>query len=218
MNVDKQDSHTIAKVYMLLARSFSYPKDNLWKMLTDGILQNLLKDAVRGLPFAIVFKELPKPSLHKHKHEFENEYINSFELGFGGNMPAPLYEGICRNDEGREGIMTELLRFYDYFDVKLQEKERDFPDHLTTELEFMAYLSEKESAAIEGDKEPEYYCHAQLDFLERHLGKWIHLLGQKIQKSVKESFYVESSLLIERFINGHLMYLKNKMPELGGMR
>jgi len=44
-------------------------------------------------------------------------------------------------------ITEELLRFYEHFQVKLSDKERDYPDHLVAELEFMAYLAKKEVEA-----------------------------------------------------------------------
>lgn len=111
----------------------------------------------------------------------------------------------------------DILRFYDYFDVKLAEDERDFPDNLLTELEFMAYLGEKESQAVEGGMEPGAYRKAQIDFLERHLSKWVHLLTERLQGTGSEPFYREVGSLMSRFIDGHLLYLKKALEE-GGVR
>lgn len=208
MKVDKKDPHCIAKTYMFLKRSLSYPKDDVWVLLRDGILQNLLKEGVEELPFEVAFKEIPRPSFSRN--EFESQYVNFFEIGFGGEIPYPLYEGLWRTDKERGGITIDLLHFYDYFDMTLDKNERDLPDSLLTELEFMAYLAEKESQSIKGSREPGPYRQAQLGFLEEHIVKWVPPLCKKIQETANEPIYRELSALMERFVDRHLLYLEKR--------
>lgn len=196
----------ISQVYILLANSFSFPGDYLQAMAKKGKeQQNLLKTTITELPFEVETGDFPLLSLPCD--DLESCYITTFDKWQGGGPPCPLYEGLVRKDEGREGIMMELLRFYHHFDVRLQEKERDFPDHLVTELEFMAFLAQKEASALERGKDPNPYRRAQRDFLDRHLDKWVHKLNERIQKNVQEPFYRGSSAFMAEFIRNHFSYL-----------
>lgn len=204
--IDASKTDAIGLVYMLLAKVFSFPDANLRALITTGKEHEILKTTIAKLPFEVELRNLPLPSIPLE--ELAIFYITTFDMKEGGGPPCPLYEGLIRKDEGREGIMMELLRFYHYFDVRLHEKEKDFPDHLTTELEFMAYLSQKEAMAMNDGRDPQPYRIAQMDFLERHMGKWVPLLDERIKKRVEEPFYHEISSVLRRFIDAHTIYLK----------
>jgi len=111
-------------------------------------------------------------------------------------------------------IYEDLLRFYDYFDIKLSEQEKDYPDHLTVELEFMAFLSKKEGDATGSGVSPDPYRLAQLDFIERHLDKWVHKLDEKIQTKVNDPFYKGVSAFMKGFIKEHHLYLQTVLNRL----
>lgn len=195
----------VAMGYLLLARSFSFPDLHLqeivkkWERL--GTLDNTIV-----LPFKVEPEDIPYPS--RSWEDMESLYITTFDIGAQGGPPCPLYEGLVRKDEAREGIIMEVLRFYDYFDVRLSEKERDFPDHLATELEFMAYLVQKETTAAEDGKDSQPYRQAQLDFLERHLSRWVPILDDRLQGLTIEPFYQKISAILRRFIEAHAIYLR----------
>jgi len=207
MIADTSKTDSIAQVYILLARGFSFPRASMENYMGEG--QKFLKSAVHTLPFEMEGVLAPFPSLPLE--ELESFYITAFDPGTPGGPPCPLYEGLYRKDEGREGVMMELLRFYDYFDVKLQEKERDFPDHLATELEFMSHLSRKEAMAVTDGRDPQPFRIAQMDFLDRHLGKWVPLLNDRLNERVKEPFYQGISSLLSRFVEAHSIYLKGSI-------
>ena len=108
-------------------------------------------------------------------------------------------------------ITEELLRFYEHFQVKLSDKERDYPDHLVVELEFVAYLAKKEADAGKRGNDPAPYRRAQVDFLERHLDKWVPKLDEKIQKRIKQPFYQGASSFLREFLSNHLSYLRENL-------
>jgi len=204
INTSKTD--VLSQAYIFLGRAFSFPDSFLQEIVKKGEGQNLAAAITAELPFEVDLGVIPYPS--QSWGDMESLYITAFDVGTQGMPPCPLYEGLIRKDEAREGIIMELLRFYHYFDVKLSEKERDFPDHLVTELEFMAYLVQKEVRAIENGREPEPYRLAQLDFLERHLGRWVPLLDERLQNVVKEPFYQRLITILRSFIEAHTVYLK----------
>lgn len=203
---------SISGVYLFLGRCFSYPEEKFFETMKDAQAQEDLHILVEGLPFEINFKGIPTPTLPQD--EFEAEYINSFDIGEGGPS-CSLYEYVYRSDElTRRDILEELLRFYEHFDVRLSDREKDYPDHLVAELEFMAFLAQREASALERGKDPIPYRRAQLDFLDRHLNGWVHLLDEKIQRNVREPFYRGISSFMAEFVRNHLSYLRGELTLL----
>jgi DMSO reductase family type II enzyme chaperone len=96
---------------------------------------------------------------------------------------SALYEGFHRPADGREGIFEDVMRFYDFFDLRLNDAERDYPDHLVTELEFLSYLAQKESEARARGADPAPFLRAQRDFIARHLGVWIPAFAARLEKA-----------------------------------
>lgn len=197
-----RSTESIGQVYLFLGRCFTYPEEGFCEVMKDKSMQDEIKGLMGRLPFEVNFKGIPSPSLPQD--ELGSEYINVFDL----NPLCPLYEHHYRSSEqSRRDILEELLRFYEHFEIKLNDKEKDFPDHLMAELEFMAFLSKKEAVSIDLGRDPEPYRRAQLDFLERHLKKWIRPLNERIQKSVRDPFYSSASSLLTDFVEEHAKYL-----------
>ncbi|MBI3391772.1 MAG: molecular chaperone TorD family protein [Nitrospirae bacterium] len=207
-----------SRIYLLLGRFFSYPDGRFYGTTKDPRIQEDLRSLVDGLPFDVKFEDIPSPSVPQD--EFESEYINSFDI----TPPCPLYEFHYRSGElTRREILEELLCFYGHFDVKLSETEKDYPDHLVAELEFMAFLAMKEADAGERGTDPDPYRRAQRDFLERHLGRWVDRLDARIRKVTRERFYRGASFLLREFVKSHLLHLREQgsaesivPPGLGG--
>jgi len=201
---------TVSQIYLFLGKCFSYPDEEFYALMKDERTGEQLKGMVGGLPFDVNFKSIPSPSLPQE--EFESQYINSFDLGFGPALPCPLYESAYgEEDTSSRDITEDLLRFYDYFHVKLSDQEKDYPDHLVVELEFIAFLAKKEADALEQGKDPAPYRRAQLDFLERHLDKWVCKLDERIQKRIKEPFYRGASSCLGEFLSNHLSYVRKSV-------
>ena len=198
---------SVSQVYLFLGKSFSYPSEEFYTLMKDGRTGEQLRVMVEGLPFDVNFKGIPTPSLPQE--DFESEYISTFDIAFGPSHPCPLHESDYRDDVSSTDITEELLRFYEHFQVKLSDKEKDYPDHLVVELEFMAFLAKKEADAVKRGTDPEPYRLAQADFLERHLAKWVPKLDEKVQKRIKQPFYRGASSFLREFLTNHLSYLRS---------
>lgn len=204
--VENASIEPISQIYILLGRLFSYPDGRLYEIIKDMQVQENLRTIVEGLPFEVNFKGISSPSLPQD--EFESEYINTFDI----TPPCPLYESSYpREDMTGRDIYEEILRYYDHFDIKLAEREKDYPDHLVAELEFMAFLAKKDSEAVENRNDPQPYRLAQIDFLERHLKKWIPFLCERLNKKIKEPFYQKTGELLRNFVDSHYVFLKTKI-------
>ena len=205
---------SVSQVYLFLGRCFSYPSEEFYTLMKDGRTGEELRAMVEGLPFAVNFTGIPVPSLPRE--ELESEYISAFDIAFGPSLPCPLHESDHRDDVSSMDITEELLRFYEHFQVKLSDKERDYPDHLVVELEFMAYLAKKEADAGKRGNDPAPYRRAQADFLGRHLDKWVPKLDEKIQKRMKQPFYQGASSFLREFLSNHLSYLRKNVTYPAG--
>lgn len=154
----------IGATYGVLSRAFDYPDEDLWSRLEGRALGELIGelegDNGEGLDTDYVFPV-------RSQEERAGVYLRLFELG-----KMHLYEGGFRPQDGREGIQEELFRFYHFFDLKLGESNRDYPDHIVTELEFLMYLADLEAAAIADGRDPVPIRLAQKDFLDRHVLVW----------------------------------------------
>jgi len=158
MNALIDNAEGLGRDYMAMAMAFSYPGQDIWRRLVEA-----------GMLSPDITQE-----------ELETEYLAAFETGRDGK-PLSLFEGVNRPEQGRDGILQELLRFYEFFDAKLNENDRDYPDHLVTELEFLAWLCLREQAADGngGDATP-FRCAAR-DFLDRHLATWLPEFQRKLE-------------------------------------
>jgi DMSO reductase family type II enzyme chaperone len=198
-------AQAFAAAYLLLGRAFAFPTAAVHADL-QGDLQEAMARAVDSLPVALNGRRLPEVSLSPEKLEIS--YLAAFEVGDGERPPCPLYEGFHRANKSRHDILQELLRFYDCFGVRLKEGERDFPDHLITELEFLAALSQAEAAALGAGGDPVPFRRASADFLERHLTAWAPALHAKIAEKSLGEWYEAASSLIARLAAKHLAHLR----------
>ena len=147
----------VVGTYLWFARAFDYPDPEIW----DGL-------------------ESPEgPVPPRTQADREAEFLAAFEFG-GEAPPVSPYEGFARPTDGREGILEDVLRFYGYFEVRLREDNRDYPDHLVTELEFLAFLTGRETEAVAHRADPEGYRRAARDFLDRHLLVWLPMFVERL--------------------------------------
>jgi len=211
-------------MYRFLAESFRYPGKDFFEMARDeGYLQSAL-EILSEIPFEVPLEKdaLSGRSLKDVSQEdFEAEFVRVFDAGPGG-PPCPLYEG--KYAAGRMTNMENLVRFYNHFGLSVAEApEREMPDHITTELEFMHYLTFKEVLALQRAEDPAPYCFAETDFLNRHLARWLPLLREKTEKVFQAkipnlcepavSFYCSIIGLSAHFCEADLLHLRRLYPD-----
>lgn len=173
-----------SQMYRFLAECFRYPDENFLPMAKEGGHLETVRVLIREIPFDVPLDEgtLSGQMLKDVSQEdYEAEFVRVFDAGPGG-PPCPLYEGKYAAD--RKVNMEDLVRFYNHFGLSVAEaRERELPDHITAELEFMHYLAFKEVLALQRDEDPSPYCLAEIDFLRRHPAKWLPQLHEKTEKA-----------------------------------
>lgn len=191
----------IKGTYAALASGFDFPRREFWTAVEGRALRDLVvADDEQGdgeAEFASVF---PILSIDDR----EREYIDLFELG-----RLHPYEGTLVPSAGRDGVLEELLRFYHFFDLKLHGHNRDHPDHIVTELEFMSYLAGLEASAVAQGRDLVSLQRAQRDFLARHVLQW----SERLRQSIDAADYASYALLacwLHNFAEWH----KSQLDEL----
>jgi DMSO reductase family type II enzyme chaperone len=86
-------------------------------------------------------------------------------------------------------VMEATVRFYNYFQLKLSSTQRELPDHITTELEFLHYLTFRETEARQSGADPSSLLRAERDFLTRHLCKWVPRMQARLAKQETDPFF-----------------------------
>lgn len=139
----------------------------------------------------------------------EVEYNRLF---VGPNPPRVYpYESMYRGPGGT--LMGEaalrVLSTYALEGLCPGEVERDLPDHVAVELEFLAYLCAREAAALEerSEEKVSYYVGKERDFIERHLGRWVSPFCDGIRRETQEDFY----RCWANFLDGFILWEAKKL-------
>jgi DMSO reductase family type II enzyme chaperone len=213
-----------SQMYRFLAEFFRYPDEEFLVIARDGGHLETARALMREIPFEVEIREDAMSGRglgDVSQEDFEAEFVRVFDAGPGG-PPCPLYEGKYAPDQ--KVNMEDLVRFYNHFGLSVAEApERELPDHVTAELEFMHYLAFKEVLALQRDEDPAPYCLAEMDFLERHPARWLPRLLEKAdgapQLNIPDlcvpaiSFYGALIDLSAKFCNADLAYLKGLYPD-----
>jgi DMSO reductase family type II enzyme chaperone len=190
MNAHTDEAGMMAGAYMAMARLFSYPNQEAWVKLSEHGLVDQALD----------------------QEEMEAEYLAAFEVG-RDTPPVPLFEGMHRGETGRSGVLEDLLRFYEYFDAQLSDMDREYPDHLVTELEFLAWLCQLEHGVQQKDGDATPFRRAARDFLERHLAVWLPEFRRKLEAT--NTAYGQCGTALSELVAVHQGRLGEQLKESG---
>jgi DMSO reductase family type II enzyme chaperone len=150
--------------------------------------------AARELPFPVALDSLLAEFVAADAEALRAEYSGLFEVGSQG-PPAPIREDLQTGQ--RAGTREDIVRFYDYFGYRLDDRFAWAPDHLSVELEFMHYLCFHEA----GDSDDRLsYQLAQVDFARRHLHAWVPQLATAVAELAPGGFYARVLATLADFV------------------
>ena len=207
-----------SRAYHLLAQSFGFPSAAFYELIRTGEYWQALSGLLSELPFDLRLSNLESPAaklgaIDVEYQDFEAAYIRLFDIGATGRPPCPLHAGEYAT-ASRLKVMEELIRCYEYFGLTLPERDRELPDHVTTEFEFMHYLAFKEAHALHTNLDPAPYRRAQADFLERHPATWLPLLRRRLSRQQPLAFFEALVGVTDELVRADLGYL-NTLAQLG---
>jgi DMSO reductase family type II enzyme chaperone len=177
-----------SRAYALFSEGLAYPDDELRESLIDGGLAQPLRECLTAISTEITnspecWRALQEVS---DTEDLAIEFTRLFDAGASG-PPCPLYGGLYGGD--RMAKMEEAVRFYNHFGLTLSDEQRELPDHITTELEFMHFLAYREVEALQAGVDPGSYRRAQRDFVVRNLGSWIPKLCERLEKEGGAAYF-----------------------------
>jgi DMSO reductase family type II enzyme chaperone len=176
-----------SRLYQFLALAFAFPDKDLYDAVRDGSFAETVASICEQLPYEVdcsIAAELR--AVPEAYGDFESEYIRLFDVGPSG-PPCPLYGGVYVGD--RMKVMEDATRFYNFFSLHLSPEQHELPDHITTQLEFLHYLTFREAEVRETGVDAAPLLRAERDFLSRHLCKWVPQLQSKLAKQGAGPFF-----------------------------
>jgi len=165
-----REAEAKSRAYDLLALGFGEPRPELAEAVGRP-----------GSPFS-----LPVPDPEELVSEYHRLFVGP------DHLPAPPYESVYRDGGTVMGESTlDVVRQYRQAGYALDPRARELPDHVGSELAFMALLSAEEAAAWEeGDPaRAERWRLRQRDFLDGHLALWAPELSSRVLEATDAPFY-----------------------------
>jgi len=185
--VDPSDrARARSRLFQLLAWGFAYPIPDLVAELQNGGFAGAVADAHRRA----FGHGVGLPRCTTDFATWETQYVELFDVGAKGAPAASLCAGDVEEllaGRGRPEFLLEFIRWYSHFGLRLrQEPEvRELPDHLTCQLEFLAWLAHLEAGATPGSESAGGYRLAQLDFCRRCLAPFVSRLAAAVAREVE---------------------------------
>ncbi len=124
--------------------------------------------------------------------EYENAYIALFDVGVP-EPPMPLVESAHNKAMPPQQTALENISFYEVLGLK-PDPSRQAPDHLVTQLEFLAAVRYARENAREADRES--LRRLERDFLQRHLLNWLPAAQEKLGRLGPPVFPALATLLV----------------------
>ena len=170
-----------AAVYEALAHALAYPDAARVQAVNScGAALATTDLPLPLLRFAVLAREAVSGAL-------EPVHVALNTLSSSPDCPAYESAYVSGDPQQQTQRMADIAGFYRAFGVDATEGGYR-PDELSVELEFMAFLCQKEAYA-EGHLGPpraRQARKAQRIFLEHHLGRWAGALGERLAGSVVE--------------------------------
>jgi DMSO reductase family type II enzyme chaperone len=192
--------------YQTFVRAFAYPGTQLAEAIGSGALAGELREILTAVDPSLV-ERADWEALRdagRTEEDLAVEFTRLFDVGAGG-PPCPLYGGLYSG--ARMKTMEEVVRFYNHFGLTLAEAPRELPDHLTTELEFLHYLTYREAEVLQAGGDPGPWRRAQRDFVARHPGRWVPKLRARLEAQTPMRFFQELVRCLEDFLESESAHL-----------
>ena len=190
-----------ADIFRLLAVLF-YPPDKD-ALLEERVSDNLVRLVENAWPSVIdhvkgMCNALEKADADQLSVAHAKLFVGPFEL------KAPPYGSVyLESDKRLMGDSTvEVMKMYERAGLSLRDENRDAPDHIAIELEFMHYLASREIQALQGGDSTQAleFLQMQHSFCDKYLKPWMEPFTEKIRESSEVDFYTLLAMTLSIFI------------------
>ena len=195
-------------LYELLSRCLAYPSPSHREALRATVVP-LVESISTGDPsvddaIAAVLDGLAAPLDElraAHTQVFthiEPEDCPPYESAYG-------FAEIFRQTE----VMADVAGFYRAHGLRVGGSERERPDNVVTELEFMSFMARKEAVALDqlGPEEIDECRRTQARFLQDHLGCWAVDFGRRLALVCEHPLLRATGTLLATWLEAELCAL-----------
>ncbi|MBI2842871.1 MAG: molecular chaperone TorD family protein [Armatimonadetes bacterium] len=189
-------------LYALFIRLLEKPRQGLEHLIVNESLPDLLQQ----LSAHLGLEHVPDFDMPQSMQDAESRYLALFEVGLPV-PPCPLNEAPYCRSEPPTRIIHENLLFYRMFDLDLSRDNRELPDHILNQLEFLSYLTRLMERTVQPETRVATRA-AKDDFIERHLLSWVPKARLKLN-ALDEQLYETIFALLE------LCLRKDRTPNQG---
>lgn len=187
-DVDQRAANGMSLLYRVFIECFNYPDESFATAINNGEVLRALRRQLEEAGYASALADDSALSDLYDAEGLQVEYTRLFDIGVA-QATCSLCEGDYSGTE-RMVVLEEVLRYYEYFELIPPEQYRVLPDHLLAELEFLHFLAYQEGVSLKHGRDPTPYRLAQYDFLTRHPGRWVPMLGTGLKKQHASAYFL----------------------------
>lgn len=191
-----------ANAYKLISELFKYPEKDLvgWTPVLVETFTEISPELGELASSITQFLE-GHNSIDDLQIEYAKLFVGPYEL------EAAPYSSVYLDPQGLVmGPSThQAIEFYTQAGLDPNEENKQPPDHISTELEFMYYLLFN---SVKNNDDTQ--LHLADSFLNQHLSKWVSLFVEKIRENSASSFYQDLGQLLQKFISTEIELNKEK--------
>ncbi|MCL4231249.1 MAG: molecular chaperone TorD family protein [Dehalococcoidia bacterium] len=189
-----------AVVYAFLSRVFAYPSSERLAELRARFAPAVAE--VDGLPGEGAFSALVG-DLERPLDELQAAHRAAFTLTASSDCPDFETAYSSQDVFQQTAVMADVAGFYRAHGLEVGGPDRDRPDSVVAELEFMAVVALKEARALAaGDEENAAICRESgALFLRDHLACWVEGFARRVELSTQEwPLYPDAARLLAAWL------------------
>lgn len=203
MSADRSIIEARAFLFDLMSASFAYPTQELFNSLLDGRYVEEAGERINALPEADTLRpllgrfDMCRDELANTRYvDFESDYIALFDYA-KDHQPLHLNQHLFTDDRDHPAeVYKRLNALYQEFGIT-PDKATEQPDHITVQLEFMAFLHR---LLAEGDAD------YSVDELKQSIKtlcdemKWLAMFVEQLEKQTQHVFYLPLAQLTSTLV------------------
>ena len=200
--------------YRLLSQATVYPTDEVVAALCDEDLSQAqaaaeVLETTFSQRLGVFEQELHAAS----PEELQDQHRRMFSHILSLDCPPCETVYTAKEIYQETDYLSDIAGFFRAFGMELAEKER--PDHISTELEFMHVVTCKEAfAQMHHGPEKARLCRVvQRKFMEDHLGRWGQQFAGQLERQAPTGYFRAVAGLLDVFLAAEVSYLRAK-PEV----